>query len=591
MSSCPLSLVFCLAATLTVGAGPVPARAGCCRLEKIMPERLPDLTIPRSGHCIFYANGELTIVGGHTTNFVPTATAEYFADGTWHLLHTAYTHDNGFAVGTHSRICPPAQARPERTEEEFIIGGGHAEELGVGQTFTLERYTPQTHTFEGFGCLDRRRTLANAAQLPDGRVIISGNHYADDAIGCYDGSSQVQHIKPVVQGYNSPYILPVAKDDAIIFGCRDTHAMPLDTIMVNRLKGDAFRELLLEQWHLFYQDIPFSSDASFIGDKQAGDFSYLLFATNDSGLPAIIQVRTVGAGPMPDRNAGTEVSFTLLPTACPIPIRSPFGPIVYKSPVIADRQRQRAYVIGMDSLCTRQYILAIDYAQRPAAVTLHYTDSLEHSTYTTPVLTPDGDIILAGGMADTNYKPLAAVWLYRFGTAVGADPNLQSSIFRSALPLGSSKNLLSFWIAIALLTAALITYILLYRRRTKSSSVGAGPVPARNNQDHELLHRICQYMDEQQPYLQSRLRQSDVAATLGVSTASISDCLNACRGITFAQFLAEYRVRHAQQLLSTQPDMKISAVYEEAGFTSQTTFFRSFKAVTGLSPKEWLARQ
>jgi len=50
-------------------------------------------------------------------------------------------------------------------------------------------------------------------------------------------------------------------------------------------------------------------------------------------------------------------------------------------------------------------------------------------------------------------------------------------------------------------------------------------------------------------------------------------------------------VRHAQQLLSTQPDMKISAVYEDAGFTSQTTFFRSFKAVTGLSPKEWLARQ
>ena len=107
----------------------------------------------------------------------------------------------------------------------------------------------------------------------------------------------------------------------------------------------------------------------------------------------------------------------------------------------------------------------------------------------------------------------------------------------------------------------------------------------------ELLERICQYMDEQQPYLQSRLRQSDVAATLGVSTTSISECLTTCRGITFAQFIAEYRVRHAQRLLSNQPDTKLSAVYAEAGFTSESTFFRTFKAITGLSPKEWLAQQ
>jgi hypothetical protein len=50
-------------------------------MVRIAPERLPDLTLPRSGHNIFYANGELTVVGGHTTNFVPTPTAEYYADG------------------------------------------------------------------------------------------------------------------------------------------------------------------------------------------------------------------------------------------------------------------------------------------------------------------------------------------------------------------------------------------------------------------------------------------------------------------------------------------------------------------------------
>ena len=106
-------------------------------------------------------------------------------------MTTAYNHDNGFAVVLRSG--------------EVIIGGGHDEPLGIGQTFMVERYSPLTHTFEGFGCLDRRRVLANATQLADGRVIISGNHYAADAIGCYDGRSQVEHVKEVVLGRSNPY--------------------------------------------------------------------------------------------------------------------------------------------------------------------------------------------------------------------------------------------------------------------------------------------------------------------------------------------------------------------------------------------------
>ena len=51
--------------------------------KKLETEQLPDLNIPRYGHCIFFTNGELIVIGGHTTGFVPTATAEYFSGGTW----------------------------------------------------------------------------------------------------------------------------------------------------------------------------------------------------------------------------------------------------------------------------------------------------------------------------------------------------------------------------------------------------------------------------------------------------------------------------------------------------------------------------
>ena len=69
-----------------------------CPIIKVAAERLPDLNIPRSGHSVFVANGEVTVVGGHTSGFVLTPTAEYFKDGEWHLLQTVYAHDGGFSV-------------------------------------------------------------------------------------------------------------------------------------------------------------------------------------------------------------------------------------------------------------------------------------------------------------------------------------------------------------------------------------------------------------------------------------------------------------------------------------------------------------
>ena len=61
-----------------------------CPFIKIEPERLADLNIPRFGNAIFCANGEMTVTGGHTSGFIPTATAEYYKDGKWHLLQTRY---------------------------------------------------------------------------------------------------------------------------------------------------------------------------------------------------------------------------------------------------------------------------------------------------------------------------------------------------------------------------------------------------------------------------------------------------------------------------------------------------------------------
>jgi len=172
----------------------VPAQneqEAACPVVKLEAERLPDLNIPRSGHSIVAANGEVTVIGGHTTNFVPTPTAEYFKDGEWHLVETAFTHDDGFALPLSSG--------------KVLIAGGHSQNMGIGQSFEAELYDPESHTTEGFASLNTKRCLASATELDSGRVVISGNWYHDDAIEMFDGRRSFLPVKDVTQDRCTPY--------------------------------------------------------------------------------------------------------------------------------------------------------------------------------------------------------------------------------------------------------------------------------------------------------------------------------------------------------------------------------------------------
>ena len=137
---------------------------------KMAVERLPDLTIPRSGcGMALGSGGEPVVFGGHTTGFVPTQTAEYFADGAWHELEMMYPHDFAFLLPLRSG--------------RILLGGGVDEPFGIGQSWGTETYDPAAHAFTPSPILDRRRALCSAAELEDGTVVVSGNWYADDAIG------------------------------------------------------------------------------------------------------------------------------------------------------------------------------------------------------------------------------------------------------------------------------------------------------------------------------------------------------------------------------------------------------------------------
>ena len=118
------------------------------RFLKMEAERLPDLNQPRGGHCIVNLNGEITVFGGHTDGFILLKTAEYLKDGKWVEVPMLYPHDFGFSV--------------KLPDGRIMIGGGCAENFGIGQSWGTEIYDPKTHSFEPSGVLDRKRTGCSA---------------------------------------------------------------------------------------------------------------------------------------------------------------------------------------------------------------------------------------------------------------------------------------------------------------------------------------------------------------------------------------------------------------------------------------------
>jgi YesN/AraC family two-component response regulator len=103
------------------------------------------------------------------------------------------------------------------------------------------------------------------------------------------------------------------------------------------------------------------------------------------------------------------------------------------------------------------------------------------------------------------------------------------------------------------------------------------------------MQRITALMEKQQLYLNSELKLQHVADMLGTNRTYVSDCIKAEKGQNFTQFVNTYRVEQAKQLLTKHPDKKISAVWAESGFATESSFFRIFKAVTGTTPNEWRA--
>ena len=194
-----------------------------------------------------------------------------------------------------------------------------------------------------------------------------------------------------------------------------------------------------------------------------------------------------------------------------------------------------------------------------------------------PTVTPNGDVVLAGGKYRDNYTPLSTVYVFRLGDAPAES---------------ASAGGLWQWILVAILVIIAICLVcwFIYNRRQQPNAAAKVEEASDNQQKVALMKRICQLMDEQKLYLNSDLKIQDVASELGVHPNVVSAAVNS-QGNSFNQFVNDYRIEYAKSLMLEDPDKKVSSIYYEVGFAHEQTFFRAFKARTGMTPSEWRDKQ
>lgn len=515
-------------------------------------ERLPDLNVPRNAHTAAFVNGELTVIGGHTTGFIPTNTAEYFSDGAWHLIDSYFLHDYGFGV-----VLSP---------EEILVGGGCAETFGEGQTQGVELYSALTHSFTPLPIMDQRRTRPTAARLTDGTVLISGNWYYADYTSTYSVSEGPETVRRSALQRVSPYIFQTSPDNAIIFSCAGTQDEPLEPI-AERLHGEPFEVPLLQEWEDWTPLDGGQMSQFFIGDEAVGGYAWLFPAIRKTdGQPGLIKV--IGE------------DFSVLETERPLSLEGLEGEELTSHLVLlADRENSCAWIVQSILGMNRIYVTKVEYGKAlrggKAPVTLYRADLPEDlpGPYTmNPVLLPGGRIAFMGGRPELDeYYPIASAFI----------------LHTEPLPEKSRLPWLLGLLCGILFASALVLIALHLSRKSARKE----PESARETVFTDMMTRIQTLMEEKELFKRPDLKVEDLAAELGTNVAYVRGCISGTYGGSFKSFVNEYRIRYVQRLLKENPNAKITALAEDAGFSSNATFYRNFTAFTGLSPAAWLNQQ
>ena len=102
-----------------------------------------------------------------------------------------------------------------------------------------------------------------------------------------------------------------------------------------------------------------------------------------------------------------------------------------------------------------------------------------------------------------------------------------------------------------------------------------------------IKQRLEDLMYNKQVYQDSELSLSALAEILDLKSHQLSEFINTQLGMSFSSYLRSQRVKAAEILLKTEPEVSVLAIGLSVGFSSQSAFYSAFKEFHSIAPGQY----
>jgi AraC-like DNA-binding protein len=109
----------------------------------------------------------------------------------------------------------------------------------------------------------------------------------------------------------------------------------------------------------------------------------------------------------------------------------------------------------------------------------------------------------------------------------------------------------------------------------------------------KILSDLQRLFEEEKMYRQQGLSNNEVCEALGTNRIYLSKVLNNNFRMNFPEYVNDYRVKEAKELLKGQSEgneyasYTIQAISKMVGFNSTSSFYDAFKQIVGVTPSEY----
>lgn len=190
------------------------------------------------------------------------------------------------------------------------------------------------------------------------------------------------------------------------------------------------------------------------------------------------------------------------------------------------------------------------------------------------------DLPLLHGMADmkSTLSTIPQALLLTPSTAPAIHAKLQELMLAISQEYDSGTILIS-----ASIYAKLLEMLVLVGREYAGKRNTSDTVSGKQQGHTEKLLTLCSYIHE---HCTEDLCLDEAAALTGFSKYHFTRLFKNFTGVSFYKYLNQKRIEHAENLLA-DPDLSITEVALQSGFSSLSSFIRMFKLINDCTPTEF----